>query len=316
MFFYLLLKSVKKKLDSQKTICYYSYMTKIITSERPVVGKKQIRYIQELIDANPTWHRTKISYEIANRWGWHTANGRPKDISCRDLLRELEKKGKISLPKPLRKSGAPDKVMLLKHNITPILSPLASMLPLCVSVAESGKELGLFKSLLAQYHYLGFDRTVGENIKYLIYSSSGAELSCLLFGSSAWSCAPRDAFIGWDAKMRRKNLTYTTNNMRFLILPWVKVAHLASHILSLICRRIASDWQSKYGHELYLLETFVEKNRFKGTCYRASGWVCVGSTTGRSRNDRYNRLVVPIKDIYLYPLYKNFREVLCNATQP
>jgi hypothetical protein len=156
--------------------------------------------------------------------------------------------------------------------------------------------------------------SVGENLKYMVYSAQGQLLACLLFGSSAWSCASRDAFIGWNAKSRRANLIYTTNNTRFLILPWVKVEHLASHILGLICKRIASDWQTKYGHELYLLETFVEKSRFRGTCYKAANWVCVGQTKGRSRNDRYNKLKVPIKDIYLYPLSKNFREVLCSES--
>jgi len=288
-------------------------MNKIITSTRPVVTEREIKYIRQLIDANPAWHRTKISYELCRVWGFYTSNGRPKDISCRDLLRELEKKGKITLPKPLRKSGSPDKIWLLKHARTPMQCPLGNILPLCVKVVAGPEESRVFKSLLAQYHYLGFNRTVGENIKYLIYSSTGTELSCVLFGSSAFSCAPRDSFIGWDDKTRRANLIYTTNNMRFLILPWVKVPHLASHILGLILKRIASDWQSKYGHGIYLLETFVEKNRFRGTCYKAANWVYVGETTGRSRNDRYNNLKVPIKDIYLYPLKKNFREVLCNV---
>jgi len=288
-------------------------MNKIITSTRPVVTEREIKYIRQLIDANPAWHRTKISYELCRVWGFYTSNGRPKDISCRDLLRELEKKGKITLPKPLRKSGSPHKIWLLKHTRTPIQCPIDNILPLCVKVVASPEESRIFKSLLAQYHYLGFNRAVGENIKYLIYSSTGMALSCILFGSSAFSCAPRDSFIGWDAKVRRKNLIYTTNNMRFLILPWVKVPHLASHILGLVLKRIVSDWQTKYGHGLYLLETFVEKNRFRGTCYKAANWVYVGETTGRSRNDRYNNLKVPIKDIYLYPLKKNFREVLCNV---
>ena len=288
-------------------------MKKKITSTRPLITEKQIKYIREVIENNPTWHRTKISYELCNYWGWYGSNGRPKDISCRDLLRELEKKGKITLPKPLRKSGSSNQIKRLEHIRTPIQCPLGDILPLCVKVAGSPEESRIFKSLLAQYHYLGFNRTVGENIKYLIYSNTGTAISCVLFGSSAFSCAPRDNFIGWDAKNRKSNLIYTTNNTRFLILPWVKIEHLASHVLGLICKRIASDWQAKYGHGLYLLETFVEKNLFRGTCYKAANFTCVGQTTGRSRNDRYNKLKVPIKDIYLYPLSRNFKEVLCNA---
>lgn len=170
--------------------------------------------------------------------------------------------------------------------------------------------------MIAQYHYLSFDVTVGENIKYMVYSRQGQLLACLLFGSSAWTCAPRDQFIGWDNPTRKANLIYTTNNTRFLILPWVKIPHLASHILGLICHFIVLDWQKKYGHPVHLLETFVEKDRFKGTCYKAANWTYVGETTGRSRNDRYNQLRVPVKDIYLHPLGKDFREVLCHAATP
>jgi hypothetical protein len=135
-------------------------------------------------------------------------------------------------------------------------------------------------------------------------------LACLLFGSAAWKCAPRDEFIGWDTEARRANLRYLTNNMRFLILPWVRVPHLASHILGRVTRRINLDWVRKYGHPLCLLETFVERDCFQGTCYRAANWICVGQTRGRSRNDRDHTLRVPVKDIYLYPLAKGFRDIL------
>jgi len=305
---------LKRQLDSEKVICYYSHMKDKITSTRPQVTEKQIKYIREVIENNPTWHRTKISYELCNYWGWCSSNGKPKDISCRDLLRELEKKGKITLPLALRRSGSSNQIRLLEHIRTPMQCSLGNVLPLCVKVVGSPEESGVFKSLLAQYHYLGFNRTVGENIKYLIYSNTGTAVSCVLFGSSAFSCAPRDNFIGWDKESRRTNLIYTTNNTRFLILPWVKIEHLASHVLGLVSKRIASDWQAKYGHRIYLLETFVQKDRFKGTCYKAANWSCVGQTTGRSRNDRYSKFKVPIKDIYLYPLSKNFKEVLRNAS--
>ena len=136
------------------------------------------------------------------------------------------------------------------------------------------------------------------------------DMACLLFGSAAWKSAPRDDFIGWDADTRKANLNLLTNNMQFLILPWGRVPHLASYILGNIARRISSDWLEKYGHPIYLLETFVEQERFQGICYRAANWTRVGQTKGRSRNDRYATLKVPIKDIYLYPLIKRFREAL------
>jgi hypothetical protein len=200
------------------------------------------------------------------------------------------------------------------HDTTEIAADIKDILPVRVETALGRTfQNEEFKSLISQYHYLSFDTTVGENLKYLVYSRQDQLLACLLFGSAAWSCAPRDRFIGWTAASRRNNLIYTTNNTRFLILPWVKVPHLASHILGLIVRRISSDWQGKYSHRLYLLETFVEKERFKGTCYKAANWIQVGETAGRSRNDRYKTLQLPIKEIYLYPLDRHFREVLADA---
>jgi len=136
-------------------------------------------------------------------------------------------------------------------------------------------------------------------------------VACLLFGSAAWKCADRDRFLGWDRATRERNLQRLTNNTRFLILPWVRVPHLASHVLALVARRIRADWQSKYGHPVHALETFVDRSRFKGTCYRAANWVRLGATQGRTRNDRQHRIQAPVKDIYPYPLIPDFRKELC-----
>ncbi len=288
---------------------------------KPEITQSKIDQILELISTNPSWGRTKLSIELCNLWGWQHHDGRPKEISCRDLLRKLDAKGIITLPAKIRdsglKPGTKNCIQLMLHDIMEISCDITEIHPIKVEVVKERTQQGHeFKSLIAQYHYLSFDMTVGENIKYMVYSRSGQLLACLLFGSSAWSCAPRDQFIGWDRAASKVNLIYTTNNSRFLILPWVKIPHLASHILGHVCRRIVSDWQTKYGHPIHLLETFVEKERFKGTCYKAANWIQVGETTGRSRNDRYKNIRVPIKDIYLYPLCKNFREVLCNAPTP
>ena len=164
---------------------------------------------------------------------------------------------------------------------------------------------------LAHYHYLSYTGIVGENMKYLILDNQDRPLACVLFGSSAWSVADRDAHIGWDKATRQRNVNLTTNNTRFLVVPWVRVKCLASHILSLVSRRIGQDWQARYGHPVYCLETFVEKGRYRGTCYQAANWRCVGHTQGRSRNDRNNTLSVPVKDIYLYPLRRDYRQRLC-----
>lgn len=278
---------------------------------RPEITEEKVEQIRCVIKENPEWNRTQISQHICRMWRWQGPNGKLKDISCRDLLRGLDRVGRIRLPAPLRASGgAADVIRHIEHDTTPIIAKLPEIRPLHVENVSSGRNLTTFKSYMDQYHYLGFNRTIGENIKYMVYSRDGQPLSCLLFGSAAWSCRERDVFIGWNKEQRVRGLSYMTNNTRFLVLPWVRVLHLASHILSLIAHRVAADWQLKYGHPVYCLETFVERDRFRGISYRAANWVCVGSTTGRGRDGGHKHAVFPIKDIYLYPLVKNFKEAL------
>jgi len=228
------------------------------------------------------------------------------------MLRALDKSGSIKLPAPLAANmqGARRIITHMEHNTAPIACGLSQLLPLRVDVVESGAAFAEFKSLIDQYHYLGYDRTVGENMKYILRSNSGAVLACLLFGSAAWKCRDRDAYIGWGAEHRSSRLFMLTNNTRFLIVPWVSVPHLASHCLALTARRLNSDWQMKYGHPILLLETFVEIGRFRGTCYRAANWTRVGRTTGRGRDDRQHERALPEKDVYILPLTKRWREKL------
>lgn len=285
---------------------------------KPQITEKEIRFIQDLIDNNSSWGRSRLSVEICKIWNWCDESGNLKDISCRDMLRRMNARGQIRLPEKKRDSGrrtgSRDRIQYRLHDTNPIACDIREILPVRISIVQAKTaDSEDYKSLIAQYHYLGFNMTVGENIKYMVYSRQSRLLACLLFGSSAWSCAPRDQYIGWDKAARRANLICTTDNTRFLVLPWVRVPHLASHILGQICRRIGTDWQQKYGHPLHLLETFVEQERFKGTCYKAANWIHVGETTGRSRNDRYNTLQVPIKDIYLYPLRRDFKGKLGHA---
>lgn len=284
---------------------------------RPTITEVEIALINELIANNPTWGRTRLSKELCLIWNWCDHNGNSKDISCRDMLRKLNAKERICLPKTQKKGRQPgtrDIINLQIHDTSEITCSIKDILPVRIEIVKPRtQQANEFKSLIEQYHYLGFNMTISENLKYIIYSRQGKLLACLLFGSSAWACAPRDTFIGWSPAARKANIDHTTNNSRFLILPWVRIPHLASHILGRVCRRISTDWQEKYGHPIYLLETFVEQNRFKGTCYKASNWINVGETSGRSRNDRHRNLQVPIKDIYLFPLSAGFREVLCNG---
>ena len=277
------------------------------------MAHSDIELVRQLISTNPTWGRTRLSKELCMLWNWKNAGGRLKDMACRSLLLKLQKRELVTLPAPKKKTNNDKRnssIRLVLHNTLPVQASLKDLSPIQIKPVEDRSELELFKCFLSLYHYLGFSGTVGENLKYMVYDSSDRPLACLLFGSAAWASGPRDDFIGWDREKRSKNLSLTTNNTRFLILPWVSVKYLASHILSKVCQRIKDDWTAKYDHPLYLLETFVEQDRFKGTCYKASNWIRVGETKGRSRNDRYSTMKVPIKDIYLYPLVKRFRKVL------
>jgi hypothetical protein len=163
---------------------------------------------------------------------------------------------------------------------------------------------------LSEFHYLGYRGTVGENLQYTVTDTENRLLACLLFGSAAWKCKPRDEYIGWNPDQRARNLFLLTNNTRYLILPWIRVPHLSSWILGRVLRRLSEDWQRKYGHPIALVETFVERERFAGTSYKASNWLCLGTTTGRSRQDRRHTIQVPIKDVYLYPFDPKFRKEL------
>ncbi len=275
------------------------------------ITKDGIELVCRLIESNPSWNRTRLSKELCHLWDWRSGNGQIKDMACRTLLSKLERCGHITLPQQLTAGRGCRKVSIpyVPHKTAPIACSLSDLEPVSVQLVQDTALLSLLQCLLARYHYLGFRSTVGENMKYMVFDREQNPLACLLFGSAAWKCAPRDDFIGWDAETRRANLHLVTNNMRFLILPWVRVPHLASHILGKVARRISSDWMEKYGHPIYLMETFVERDCFQGTSYRAANWLLVGQSTGRSRNG-HPGLKVPIKDIYLYPLAKGFREEL------
>ena len=281
---------------------------------RPAITDDLIMQINSVIAEHPDWNRTKISQHMCELWDWRMPNGLAKDMSCRDMLRALDKAGKIILPKAVKGGGyASKKIKYMQafiHDETPVETGLATLQPLRVKVVEEKWTVNEFKTYIEHFHYLGFDRTVGENMKYMVYSADGRLLACLLFGSAAWSCHDRDAHIGWSRQSRKSNLQEMTNNVRFLVPQWIKVPHLASHILSLISRRLSSDWEKKYGHPIYCLETFVECDRFRGTCYKAANWVYVGKTMGRGRDDIDRSASLPIKHIYLYPLHRKYRQLL------
>ena len=239
--------------------------------------------------------------------------GRPKDMACRTMLLKLERRGLLALP-PRRNPSVnhlrSKSFQPLVHDTSAIGATLKTIQPISLECADRGDEVLLWQTLLSQYHYLGFTTRVGQSIRYVAYTRDRRPLACLLFGAAAWKTAARDDFIGWSAKARERNISRVVNNMRFLIPPWVNVPHLASHLLAMALRRLPGDWRTKYGFEPVLVETFVEQERFKGTCYKAANWQCVGATTGRTRQDRNHKIRAPVKDVYLYPLRRDFKKTL------
>jgi hypothetical protein len=286
------------------------------------IGLSELEQIRQWMVAHPDWSRHRLSRHVATQWDWRNPAGQLKDMAARTLLLKLERRGWIVLP-PRRHVAAsrmrqkPMPAVGLPVPESPITQPLTALLPLTLTeVSRPGSsQRGLFEALLHQHHYLSHRSSVGENLQYVVSDRQGRTLACVLFGAAAWQCADRDRYVGWDASTRSQRLHLLTNNTRFLIPAWVQVRHLASHVLSRIAQCLSDHWQAKYGHPLYLLETFVERDRFDGACYRAANWVRVGQTQGRSRQDRPDgsHHQVPIKDVYLRPLHPQFRELLCGT---
>lgn len=277
------------------------------------ISRDDIDYIHHLIEDHPDYHRTRLSKQLCNDWNWTNNKGALKDMAARTLMRKLDAQGLISLPDPVRSANNN-----FRHknkgdialDETRIEVGLKEVTPLQIVLVADQQHTRLFRGMLQTHHYLGYSGPVGENLKYVVFDRHNRPLAALLFGAAAWQVAGRDQWIGWQQTARLQRLALVANNMRFLILPWVAIPHLASHLLAQVCHRLSSDWQDKYGHPILLLETFVEVDRFKGTCYRAANWIAVGATTGRSRNDRFNKLRVPVKAVWLYPLHQHSRKLL------
>jgi hypothetical protein len=290
-------------------------MTSTLTIQGRQVASADLATIRDLITTHPDWHRTRISQELCRRWEWVNEQGRLKDIAARTLLRKLDSLGLIELPAPIRSANnafrnRPVVLDVFEQERTPIEGRLSDLQPIRIQRVASPEDARLFRGLLQQYHYLGYTGPVGENLQYLIHDRQDRLLGCMLYGAAAWRVADRDQFIGWDGATCKRGLSRIANNMRFLILPWVRISHLASHLLALTRRCISTDWQEKYGHPILLLETFVEQRRFAGTCYRADNWIRVGQTSGRSRNHSSGDPRVPVKSVWLYPLHRRFRSAL------
>ena len=293
-----------------------------------VIAPDQLNWIRELIAAHPEWGRYHVSVHLAQQWNWRNGVGQLKDMAARSLLLKLERRGLLLLPPRKSSGGGNRKACKVKEDLgspkelfspVQIDSALAEILPLKVIQVQNVPQRRIFGRLLQQHHYLGYYRPVGENLPYFIQTQSADLLGCALFGAAAWKCAPRDRFVGWSDLARQEHLPLVANNMRLLLLPWVRVPHLSSHVLRALVKRISPDWQRKYGHPIFLLETFVEPERFTGTSYRAANWIHAGLTQGRGRQGPSPSIrSASIKDVYLFPLHPRFREHLHGAsnTQP
>jgi len=283
-----------------------------INIRKRAIAEPDLELIQCIVSEH--WHkgRTQISKILSQKWDWYQPNGRLKDMACREILLTLYRKGLISLP-PGKHDGRNLKrnqsIPVVQIDQTPLQGKLSNLPPVQLKPVRNTSLESLYNSLIQQHHYLGYRQIVGNHVKYIAFIDE-RPVACLGWGSAAWSVKSRDAFIGWDKPTKEKNLQLVVNNTRFLILPWVSVKYLASKILALNAKRLLDDWLRIYNHPLYLLETFVEKNRFMGTCYKAANWICAGQSKGTAKRGHDHMYHGNIKDVYLYPLRKDFREKL------
>ena len=273
-----------------------------------------VAFIQALIVANPQASRRALSKKLCAAWQWTQPNGSPRDMVCRGLMLALARAGHIALPARRRRPPNPlvdrARPAPVEADRTPIRAGLTALGPLEVRQVRRRVEERLFNGLIEQYHYLGYTQPVGAHLKYVVYAGE-RPVACFAWSSAPRHLGPRDRFIGWSATARRTNIRFIAYNARFLILPWVEVRCLASHLLGAMVRILSADWERVYGHPVYFAETFVDPQRFKGTCYRAANWMWLGQTTGRGKDDRTHRGATrPRKDVLGYALTARFRELL------
>ena len=293
---------------------YLPLMEALLTYRGRRVSVGDLAFIRQLIEKNPGDSRRLLSQKLCQAWGWRQPNGALRDMVCRGLMLALDRAGHIQLParqqtppNPLARRQKPAPLPTDPH---PLQAPLSALLPLEIQPVRRTPLEPLCNSLIDQCHYLGYVQPVGEHLKYLVFAQ-GRPVACLIFSSAPRHIGCRDRFIGWTPPVRRQNLPLLAYQSRFLILPWVRVPHLASHLLGRLSRGLAEDWQRLYQHPVYFLETFVDLERFRGTCYRAANWLYLGQTTGRGKDDQTHRPNRSRKAVFGYPLCRDFRRRLC-----
>lgn len=274
------------------------------------VRAADVAFIKAFIAARPGDSRRSLSLQLCRAWGWAQPNGELCDVQCRGLMLALHRMGHIELPparwhakRPARRSRPPAPVEV---DTTPIECGLSELGDLDIRQVRRTPQEPLVQLLLERHHYLGYTRPVGEHLKYLV-SARGRPIACFCWSSAPRHLGPRDRFIGWNQDIRRAHIQYVVYQPRYLIMPWVRVPHLASHLLGAMTRRLSRDWEDVYAHPVYLVETFVDPQLYRGTCYRAANWTLVGMTTGRGKDSTSKTPNRSLKQVYVYPLVKDFR---------
>ncbi len=281
-----------------------------------IVKNHQVDEIIEIIETFPKISRTELANTVCELFSWKRPTGKLKSVECRQFLERLDEKGTIRLPacrKQYANRGAAKVQRTGKADIQPTISTkLKRLSPILLTRVDNQEQRQLWYEYVDRYHYLGYQLPFGAQLRYFIKSGATSDiLGCFQFSSPAWKMAPRDRWIGWVDDQRKANLQKIINNSRFLILPWIEVKNLASRALALAIKTVPDDWESCYGYRPVLLETLVDRKRFKGTCYKAANWIHVGKTTGRGRMDRdHSRQGAAVKEIYVYPLSSRFRQEL------
>jgi hypothetical protein len=278
-----------------------------------VITAEDIFFIRELVAEHPTASRRRLSEKLCEAWQWKQANGALRDMVCRGLLLMLHRAGQIELPpvrytppNPLVRREPPPPMLI---DMAPLTGALGQIRPITLQQVRKTADEALFNSLMEQHHYLGYEQPVGEHLKYLVWAQS-RPIACIAWSSAPRHLGSRDRYIGWSAEARRRNIRFIAYNTRFLILPWVTVPHLASHILSRVTSVLPGDWERMYSHPVYFAETFIDPGRFRGTCYRAANWVLMGRTTGRGKASNSYIPNRSIKEVLGLPLTRRFRELL------
>ena len=289
-----------------------SYRHRVITDDDLV-------FIRRLIAQNPELSRRGLSMKLCQAWNWVQANGALRDMVCRGMMLMLHRQGLIELP-ALRQVGRssrsrPTKPQTVCIDRTPLSVSFAELGPLQLRQVRRTPEEALFNGLLQQHHYLGYAQPVGEHLKYMVFAG-GRPIACMAWSSAPRHLGSRDRFIGWAPQARLANIGLLAYNTRFLIVPWVRVPHLASHLLGRIAKRLSADWQAVYAHPIYFVETFIDPQRFAGTCYRAANWTLLGHTTGRGKDAPTRAVNRSIKQVLGYALVKDFRLRLCELDSP